>query len=344
MGNTIFWLTIAILSFMTVLMLLFSYLVVQRMIEVRVQRKIAGYVKDGSDWAYRYLIEGDAPHEQIIPDSSTKLIAMESILRSYARNISGDVVSTRITAYAQTYFSASYRKNLQSLKWSTRMNALQRIFEFRMKDLLDDVLAMLNETKRYSDDEYALIYRILAAFQYENLLVHVLHPKVKLNEMEYRKLLFELEEKQLCGMAVHYQELPAVVKHTVLDMIGVKHIVEMVPFLEERIHDEEREVRIRSLKALAQLGIIETEKIYYPFVDSENWEERMMVAKVLANVDSREAVASLQRLLKDQSWWVRSQAAQSIIQQKNGKSVLQAIVDIEEDPYAKDMGKEALGM
>ncbi|BAB05951.1 HEAT repeat domain-containing protein [Halalkalibacterium halodurans] len=344
MGNAIVWLTIAILSFMAVLILLFIYLVVQRMIEVRVQRKIADYVKDGSDWAYRYLIEGDAPAEQIIPDSSTKLIAMEKILRSYAKNISSDMVSARITDYAHQFLSPYYSKNLNSLNWSTRMNTLHRILEFRMKDLLDDVLNMLNENKHYSDDEYLQIYRILAAFQYEDFLQHLLNPKIEMNEMEYRKLLFELEEKPFLNMVEHYQDFPSALKHTVLDMIGVKHLVQMVPFLEERIHDEELEVRVRSLKALSQLGIVQNEKIYYPFVESENWEERMMVAKILANVDSPEAVSSLQHLLKDQSWWVRSQAAQSIVQQKNGKSVLRAIVETEEDPYAKDIGKEALGM
>ncbi|RKJ24381.1 HEAT repeat domain-containing protein, partial [Butyricicoccus sp. 1XD8-22] len=51
---------------------------------------------------------------------------------------------------------------------------------------------------------------------------------------------------------------------------------------------------------------------YIPFVSSDIWEERLMAAKLLQNVPLKGSLSYLEKLLEDESWLVRTQAAQAI--------------------------------
>jgi HEAT repeat protein len=100
---------------------------------------------------------------------------------------------------------------------------------------------------------------------------------------------------------------------------------------------------IRSLKAINEIGIVFDMEPYKVFLNSPIWEERLMLAKLLGVFSLEEAYPYLEQLLQDENWWVRSNAARSIGNSKDGRSRLEMFIATAHDQYAIDMAREVLG-
>ncbi|NLL23059.1 MAG: HEAT repeat domain-containing protein [Tissierellia bacterium] len=68
-----------------------------------------------------------------------------------------------------------------------------------------------------------------------------------------------------------------------------------------------------------------------------------MLAKLLGVFSLEEAYPYLEQLLQDENWWVRSNAARSIGNSKDGRSRLEMFIATAHDQYAIDMAREVLG-
>ncbi|MGG3449374.1 HEAT repeat domain-containing protein [Domibacillus aminovorans] len=341
--NKLLLLLIGILLLISLLIAVFIYIIVQRMIETRSLAKVEQYIKKHNDKLYLYLIEGKVLSKDLIPHTRLDIRAIEEMLVRYTKNISGEDVLFRITAYMERYLQEHYRKQLKSSKWSIRINALYKISDFRLYFLVNDVFEMLNSQKKYSKQEYFQMYKVLATFESQNFISFLLHPKADFGEMEYKKLLYYLNQQQFETLIDQYESLPSILKNIIIDIVGMKNLVEFVPFLEKRLNDDSSETRIRALKSIDQIGLIREIDLYYHFLQSPYWEERMMVAKLLVHVPMSKSLPYLQDLLKDSSWWVRSRAAQSIHSNKRGKEILESIMATTNDRFVFDMVQEVIG-
>lgn len=113
--------------------------------------------------------------------------------------------------------------------------------------------------------------------------------------------------------------------------------------MESCLHNDDAEIRIRTLKAIFEIGIITDLDKYLPFITSQIWEERLMMAKLLGALPISITSSYLQELLEDENWWVRTQAAKSIGRNKDGKIVLQSYINSSNDRYAIEMANQVLG-
>lgn len=333
--------TILVLS--TLLTILFVYIVLQRIRQNRETVKIKQFKKQHSTSLYLYLTEGEELPNSCIPVTKWKRKAIEEMLSSYMNNLAGDMVTSQVNAYTELYLQDYYRKQLRNHKWSTRLNVLYKIADFHMYFLIDDVVQLLNSKQKYSKDEYFQMYRLLAIFRHEAFWDHLLRPKKELGELDYKKLFTYLDQHQLEMIIEQYEKLPVILQKSVIEIVGSKHLSEFSFFLEERLKEDILEIRIRSLKSIAQIGLIRDVSLYLPFAQSVHWEERMMVAKLLANIPLTMSKTYLYNLLKDSSWWVRFQAAHSILSHKNGVEMLERIITSTDDRFAMDMAKAVLG-
>jgi hypothetical protein len=302
------------------------------------------YTKEKKSVWYRFLIEGEDLWKQLIPANKFEQKAVEEMLINYANNIVDATVLQKIESFVETYLRDDYRNRLKSKKWSIRINTLYRIFDFRMYSLMDDCIEMLNAKKSYSEEEYFLIYKILSFHHHNELFIsHMINPKYTIGEMEYKKLLFHADKQTLQQFILKYEDLPKSLKHTLIDIIGLKYGVDYILFLEDKLEDNDVEVRIRVLKAIGQIGFIRNMELYLPFIESDYWEERLMAAKLLGNVPISTAQQYLEELLQDSTWWVRSQAAKTLRGSKFGKEILESFIHSSDDRYAVDMAREVLG-
>lgn len=341
--NTIITMLAGIIFLMTILLFLFVFIVIQRMREKKSLAYITDYIHKYGDILYLQLIEGDQFSSRIKPINKTEKKAIEKILLHYSKNITDNDILLRIKYFVEANLQNDYRKQLNSRRWSTRMNVLYKIIDFQMEFLVDDVLKMLNSSKKYSADEYFQMYKILSFFRKEEFIGYLSHPKFELAEIDFKKLIFNADTKQLESLIAQFEDLPIALKYSIIDIIGIKNFLDGLPFLERRLVDRDLEIRIRALKANVQLGVIRDLSLYLPFIESSSWEERLMIAKLLMFVPIETSLPYLKKLLKDPSWWVRSQAAKTIKTYKEGETVLETIIETIEDRFAIDMAKEALG-
>lgn len=67
-----------------------------------------------------------------------------------------------------------------------------------------------------------------------------------------------------------------------------------------------------------------------------------MVTKLMGRLPLEEAFPYFQRLLEDESWWVRAEAAKTAGKIKWGKEKLREFVETTSDRYAMEMVNEVL--
>ncbi|WP_100330257.1 HEAT repeat domain-containing protein [Bacillus xiapuensis] len=342
MKDLLFYLFIAILLVVFILTVIFIYLTIQRIREKRHLQQIHHYIARHKGAFYLYFIEGVPLPPQAIPDTAIGIQASEAILSKYAQNICGEAMRVRLTHYAEARLHRYYKKQLQSRRRHARLNALNKIMDFRMKSLLEDVKEMINSRSLYTKEEYLLIYTILSMFKADSFFELLAHPKYEWGELDYKRILHGLDEEQFAVMIGRYHQWPPALQQSLVDIIGVKHLLHFVPFLEERLADDSSEIRIRSLKALSEIGFIRDLKWVVPFVYSIYWEERLMAAKLLAYLPSPASLKHLRELSQDSSWRVRSQAEESIqLQQRNDSE--EQLFSFNGEALAEKNVQEALG-
>ncbi|NGP45352.1 HEAT repeat domain-containing protein [Bacillaceae bacterium SIJ1] len=292
---------------------------------------------------YEYLIEGKSVPATLLPNNEFERDAADLVLTRYAHNIASEDVTKRIIQFTNTYLEDYYRKRLRSRRRSVHINALHKIMDFQMKFLLNDVYQSLERKIKYTPEQYLLMYKVISLFDQKRFVHYLLHPNFRLGEHEYRYLLIELQTAQITTLLKRFNDLPQNFQYVFIDLLGVQHYLQHISFLEGLLDDEDVEIRVRSLKAIANIGYPSSVERYKPFVHSGNWVERLMAAKLLVHLSEEHTLELLTELLEDSSWEVRSQAASSLKETRDGIQRLKQFMSTSEDEYAKHMVKDVLG-
>lgn len=219
------------------------------------------------------------------------------------------------------------------------MNALYNIEDLHFIELQPQVLeAAIKE--RISHDERVQSLRILAAFQFEGINDLLLYNSEKLSDGELRNIILRLNENLFSRLITDFHRAVNSLKYAIIDAAGIRKELRYLHFIESVYASHDGETRLRAVKALSSLGVVKDITPYLKLRHSEDWKERMMAAKLFGSLKERELLPHLLDLLHDRSWWVRSQAGQSIMMFPDGKEELQIVLDTSNDSYARDMAWE----
>lgn len=286
-----------------------------------------------------YILE-ETPFEIIlIPKNKSEIAEVENILLSYLKNISNPAIHSKIQSFAQLYLKEHYKKELKSRNWSRRMNAIYRIADFQISELVGNCEKAMKRENALEAFQLLKIYSILEKENFAQQLVSLEH---SFSESEYKKLFSNLEVEMLKQLIDQMEDLKEEAQYALIDTMSLIGNMEIVEKLEKLLNHEHVEIRIRILKGLEKIGIIQNLDIYIPFEQSPVWEERLMVAKIFKNVPLKYTNASLERMLQDSNWWVRSQAAKTMIEHPDGRQKLELFIETATDQYAIDMANEVL--
>jgi hypothetical protein len=321
-----------------ILLILLIYLITRKAIENRQRRRIDKCKLRMNEKMLHSILTGEFLRS-LQADSKVKKAAMEELLSHYAEILEGTEEKINLNRLAESRLITHYRKNLGSIKWSTRMNALFHIEAFSMEGLREDISMMLNR-RRITKEEKIRILTILAQLQsskmYELLTVNY----ANLSYLEYRNILSRLKNDGFDQFVLGYHACPRELKFAIMDLTGLKKDLHYLNFAESVFSVSSGEERVRALKATVSIGHVRKFERYLPLFQSVNWEERMLAARLAGVMKAEETIPHLVDLLQDSSWWVRSQAGQSITMFPQGKKILEDVMNASSDSFARDMAWE----
>lgn len=335
-NQEVIFLSTITLSLLSLLFLLLLYLLTRKFYDIKKRRKIENYKNKIYPKVLSIIAEGDLVRGISFEKKALKQKAIEELLSKYVKILEGEEEKKRLSELATLWLEDYYRKRLKSKRWSQRMNALYHIEDFHMVKLIDDVV-LLTSKKNITHQETIHILRILASFQFSGLKDLLPNQYHYLSRYDYRSILTRLEHGLFDQFVLTFHKSPTPFKYAILDVISVKRAKEYRVFTENVFSTYQGELKLRALKALAEIGYVKDIEPCLEMLHSSKWQERMMAAKLIGSIKEEKGIPRLIELLHDQTWWVRSQAGQSIRQFPNGKAILQKVLETSKDAYARDM-------
>ncbi|MGN4127162.1 HEAT repeat domain-containing protein [Lysinibacillus sphaericus] len=338
-------LSIQLLLYIIAILLVFCgvamiYLIYQRGYEERKKHEIEKYIQKTKIIWQEYFLEDDQFTVTLIPKNKNQILAVEHIFLSYLRNISNPIIQQKIYNFAQMYLKDYYQNELKSKNGSKKMNAMYRIADFHIKELISTCEVSIKH--KHSIEVFQLL-KIYSILEKEKFIHEILLCNYSFSESGYKKLFSYLDVEMLQRFMGKMENLQQAAQYALIDTIAAKGSMDVIEGLEELLlASEDTEIRIRTLRGLERIGVIRDLETYIPFVNSSIWEERLMVAKLFKYAPLTYTSGYLEKLLQDSNWWVRSQAASTIIEDPRGYQRLKKFIETTNDQYAIDMANEVL--
>jgi HEAT repeats len=341
MTTSVLWLLYLCIGAVLVLAAMFVYLVAQKSIDNRRREKIAKRREILLPKVLDYLNTGT--QSRLLDHlEETELVVLRQLLGEYNKLLQSEEQKERILQLARHKFTEPYRRLMHARRYSTRLNTLYAIEEFKIGSLQQEVVGRLRDPDLEPLERYQL-YHILASLQDEHLFTYLTDPNIEpLPDFVYRELLLKMDDDLFEKLAERFNELYPELRNCVIDIIGSKQDFRFLGNLEGIIESPHKEERIRALKALTRIGYVRDTEQLIRKADAESWEERLMVARSMGATARDEYVPVLSRLMRDPSWWVRKESAQSLLRFPHGAQILKNIAETDEDRYARDMAQEWL--
>ncbi|MBD8035332.1 HEAT repeat domain-containing protein [Solibacillus sp. A46] len=329
-------------SMLLVVFFIFIYLVFKGIKRNRINAKIQEYVEQNEREWYNFLIHNEPFARQTL--NKVSMMAIDHIFVSYMTTFSNEDIQRRVSEYACLNMKKYYIKQLKSRDKSVRINVLQRSLMLELDFLVPIIERHLRKPRYYETEEYILMLQVVAKFNRNLFFAHIYKPRVPFDDYEYKILLSYIDENYIDYFKNHFETLPYEIKLALLDFLSYSTNLSKayLSFYEQLLCSEHLEIRVKVLKAITSFGMISHLKPYESFVNSPDWEERFMMAKILRFVTEEQSYDYLQRLMADSNWRVRKQAALSLLKMPGGKVILQQIVGRKKDLYAVEMAKEVM--
>ncbi|KEO81413.1 HEAT repeat domain-containing protein [Tumebacillus flagellatus] len=336
------WVLWANVGVIGLLLVLYLYLVAQKSFDVRWNSNLKARRERLQLLLQKHLVEG-VETRSLQHLRSADVVALKDLLLEYSQVLSSVEAGERLRQLAEQVFTEPFRKDMRARNYAVRLNALYAIEEFRMESLRDDVVARLEKNRKLNQVERCQLYAILASLQDDALLTFLTDSALEpLPDFVYRELLLKMNESLFDRLFNQLYTLPRALRYCVIDIIGNKGDYRYVKAIEELTYSREREERIRALKAITKFGYVQRGSSLVDKSEAESWQERLMAARAMGAVAKDEFVDVLTKMLRDSSWWVRKESAQSLLRYPRGQEILRRIAESDEDRYARDMAREWL--
>lgn len=323
---------------------LFIFLLSRKIYMKKLIEKKEVIEKKYEDNIMEYLTNHESS-QLIIPKSKLEKKVIKELLLKYSNFLSGNIKELLDSFIGKEEIKIDINKNMRSKNpWKNRIGTYQ-IGEFGFTEYADTLLKQLDTEDR------ELLYitaRALIKLEGKTHLKDILD-KISINDKMKKnnilKLVEMIDDDIRDVLDEIMKEENSLLNTLGLELYGERQYMEGIEWINKMIFSPEKEVRIAVLKAAHKLGDVGDEeylkKILALEVDEE-WEVRAFLAKFLKNVKNTEAINSLIRLIKDQNWLVRYNAANSLGNQ--GERGLNALINLlnSEDKFARDKAKEMI--
>nr|WP_255706437.1 MULTISPECIES: HEAT repeat domain-containing protein [Anoxybacillus] len=318
---------------------IFLYLVVNKRKDYKWKQEVEIYKQRYESALFRFLAYGE---EQIAPPSSAaQHVAMMELLDHFLRVLANEDVKARAMMLAETYFVDYLREQLQHRRLGRRMNALFFIEDFYLRALIHELEAMY-EQKQLTMMEKRQLLKMFALFRHPHVYEYMKQTDDSFTQFDYRLILSRMDDDTFAKLVDHFFDWNEKIQYAIIDMIGIMQKLAHIPFLRTLLQHKQSEYRIRALKALAEIAFPLDAEQLRPHLQSPIWQERLMALRLCARTVKEELIETIEQLMKDRMFAVRSQAAEALLRMPNGLAMLERIAHTSDDPYARDMAREWL--
>ncbi|MBT2571026.1 hypothetical protein [Planococcus sp. ISL-110] len=293
---------------------------------------------------FQKYIEGTEPIEPALPVAKkNRFKLMETMLDEFLTEDFQGEQKAKIHLLADKHLAEHYRRVLKKGQWAERINALYFIEDFRLFSLKEEVYQhFMKISKR--DEEFRQCIRVCATLQEARLMDAAIESR-DLSFGMIKELLYRLDE-DLLKMTLERMQLKEDISENMLyafiTFSGEHQIGMLFPFVERKLRDERKEVRLKAMSSLCYYKEMADPAILLGFFGSEHWQERMYAAKLTGACHFEQYKQNLVDLLSDNVWWVRFAGAENIKVFKDGNKMLEQAAADHTDAYARDIAKHML--
>ncbi|MDO7906737.1 HEAT repeat domain-containing protein [Paenibacillus sp. JX-17] len=313
---------------------------------------------DQRERRYRWLMEEDSPLDRFVKTgaesrhlhlrSGESVPAIEQALLESLSRVQNWEERARIEHFAEGLLLDDYKASLQSRRWNRRVKALQAIEKFRISGM-NDHLKILMERSISTPIEQFKIRRILARSGDSSITEPEYWKHTEAAEIQQLQLLLPLPPNCWDRLLLYWKEYPLGVQCSMVDALRMLNVrtAEVLSIFEQGLLSTEDELRIRSLKALANFGYMTPEGLQYLQQLLEQKREpsvleRLMRAKLMGSIREDDFLPRLELLLGDPSLLVRQQAGEALARYQGGMEELERLAALHPDLYAREMAEETL--
>ncbi|RPA60920.1 hypothetical protein EF384_03455 [Aerococcus agrisoli] len=339
--NLFFSVTLYTMAALTVAIILSFFYFAHIRKQKRIEKDIRdAYIQKNHRAWFNFLYRKEPLDKQLLWENTAELKAIESILLSYNRNTQDSVIRDQTQFFADKYLTEDYQKKLSNRRWSVRMNTLRRVAGFHMTTLNTVLRDMMDKPK--SIDETFTLLQIYQEILPEEFVDQLIKYQDNLSEYQFKQLFIGMSQQIKNMLVPMFQSLNKVGQYAFIDIAGKHPTFSDHYNLMALLDDEDQEIRIRALKAMSEGTIISDREKILSFMDSDIWQERLMVAKIFAKRPISENETVYRNLIEDPTWWVRNEAARVLSLTHNGRAVLRDIMENSDDKYAVDVSRAFL--
>ncbi|MFO8069986.1 MAG: HEAT repeat domain-containing protein [Alkalibacterium sp.] len=324
--------------------MIFIFLLIKKVAMKVVRNKKAGIRKTFEEDFLRFITKQDS-ELAIEPKSYLEKKVLQSLVLDYNSLISGtnqtlllkNIGKNSVIDKVEGYLNSS---NIWKKKTGTYLAG-----EYELSEMLPLLLKQLQT----SDNElFFVTARSLIKLGNSLYLREILEKATAQTRMSKNNILslIELVEGDIKEMLVDIMESGDIFLQVIaLEESGKRQYRESVKWIEEMIGHPQKELRIAALKAAYRLGNIGDDEYLSYIMSLENdqeWEVRSFLAKYLRKVNSDESIKILTDFMSDKNWYVRHNAAESLIAlKKRGHQALLELLD-SDDLFARDAANAVL--
>jgi HEAT repeat protein len=312
-----------------------SILVMKALRQVR-QARLLSWRKRVEPGVLRYLgaLEGSMGDFLRVPSRGLGRVAVVDLLLQHADVLKGAARERITTALEQMGVVDEDIARLRSPSAWRRAAAAERLGLARSQRAIEPLARRLEDPAPEARLRAARALGQIGGAAAVKPIVSALSDASRWSTMRVADILSGMGEEAERELTRCFPTLSARARVAAIDVLGRLRRPASVAFLEQRLKDEDPDLRARAAHALGQIGDPTACRLLMEAARDPEWPVRAMAAKSLGRLRSPEAIGILTTGLADRQWWVRSNSAVALRDLGDGGT--QALIGVldSRDEYA----------
>lgn len=333
---------VAIAGFLAAMSVLIVILKIAR--EVRAAR-LASWRRKLEPGIRRYIgiSEGQAApeprralsHFVTVPDVGLGREAAIASLLEHSEVVKGEALERITAALEQIGMVDEEIGRLSSRSWWRRASAAEKLGLARSQRAVEPLAKRLDDPDHEVRLRAARSLGLIGGHSAVRPLVAALAEPTRWSVLRVGEILATMGSRVEQELLVAYDRMPLKSRVATIDILGRLRLPGSASFLEQRLRDEDPDIRARAAHALGQIADPTTHRSLIESFHDPEWPVRAMAAKALGRQHVPEAAPVLVQGLRDREWWVRSNSAESLLElgEAGTRALLGALDD--QDTFAR---------